>query len=41
MHNEEVNELKSLVKDRMEGAMRLDAPLVVDMGMGKNWLEAH
>ena len=41
MHNEEVDELKSLVKGRMEGAMRLDVPLVVDMGMGKNWLEAH
>ncbi|MBP7514275.1 MAG: DNA polymerase I [Flavobacteriales bacterium] len=41
MHNEEVDELKALVKDRMEGAMRLEAPLVVDMGMGKNWLEAH
>ena len=41
MHSEEVDELKALVKGRMEGAMRLEVPLVVDMGMGKNWLEAH
>lgn len=26
---------------RMEGAMELAVPLVVDMSMGKNWLEAH
>jgi DNA polymerase I-like protein with 3'-5' exonuclease and polymerase domains len=25
----------------MEGALALDVPLVVDMGMGINWLEAH
>ena len=40
-HNDEAAELKALVKQRMEGAIQLDAPLVVDMGMGKNWLEAH
>jgi DNA polymerase-1 len=41
VHVDEVEELKSIVKGRMEGAMALDAPLVVDMGVGKNWLEAH
>ncbi|MBK9146861.1 MAG: DNA polymerase I [Flavobacteriales bacterium] len=40
-HNEEADELKSLVRERMEGAMELAVPLVVDMGMGKNWLQAH
>jgi DNA polymerase-1 len=39
--NEEADELKDLVRQRMEGAMQLAVPLVVDMGMGKNWLEAH
>ena len=40
-HKEEADELKMLVRDRMEGALPLAVPLVVDMGMGKNWLEAH
>jgi DNA polymerase-1 len=40
-HLEELTELKELVKGRMEGAIALDVPLVVDMGVGKNWLEAH
>ena len=40
-HKEEADELKALVRDRMEGALPLAVPLVVDMGMGKNWLEAH
>ena len=38
---DEADELKELVRDRMEGAIELAVPLVVDMGMGKNWLEAH
>ncbi|MBL7947117.1 MAG: DNA polymerase I [Flavobacteriales bacterium] len=40
-HVSEVEELKGLVRDRMQGAMDLAVPLVVDMGVGKNWLEAH
>jgi DNA polymerase-1 len=40
-HTDELAELKELVKGRMEGAIALDVPLVVDMGVGKNWLEAH
>lgn len=40
-HKEETDELRAIVKGRMEGAMALDVPLVVDMGVGKNWLEAH
>jgi DNA polymerase-1 len=34
-------ELMALVKELMEGAMDLAVPLVVDMRVGKNWLEAH
>ncbi len=30
-----------VVKETMEGAMKLDVPLVVDIGTGANWLEAH
>ena len=40
-HVDEAEELKGLVRERMEGAMELSVPLVVDMGLGKNWLEAH
>jgi DNA polymerase-1 len=40
-HHDEAEELKSLVRERMEGAMELAVPLVVDMALGKNWLEAH
>ncbi len=37
----EVEHVKALVKEHMEHALALDVPLVVDMGLGKNWLEAH
>jgi DNA polymerase-1 len=40
-HNDEAQDLKAMVKELMEGAMRLDVPLVVDISLGKNWLEAH
>ena len=33
--------LISIVKEKMEQAIKLDVPLVIDMGVGKNWLEAH
>ena len=38
---EEEEQVKKLVRDLMEGALKLDVPLVVDMNVGKNWLEAH
>lgn len=40
-HHSEMEELKSLVKANMENAVKLEVPLVVDMGTGQNWLEAH
>jgi DNA polymerase-1 len=30
-----------VVKNSMENAVTLDIPLKVDIGIGKNWLEAH
>ncbi|MBS1581249.1 MAG: DNA polymerase I [Bacteroidetes bacterium] len=41
LHRDEEAVMKALVKELMEGALQLDVPLVVDMGVGKNWLEAH
>lgn len=37
---EEVEPLRELVKRTMEGARRLDVPLVVDTGVGGNWRDA-
>ena len=38
---EEKDVLAKIVKIEMENAMKLEVPLVVDLGIGKNWLEAH
>ena len=37
----EVSELEELLRDRMESALDLKVPLVVDFGVGANWREAH
>jgi DNA polymerase-1 len=37
----EVEEAKKLIVHEMENAMKLKVPLKVDVGVGKNWLEAH
>ena len=41
MHNSESSELKTLVKEKMVQAVSLQVPLIVDIGEGLNWLEAH
>ena len=33
--------VEKIVRAQMEGAAQLSIPLVVDIGVGKNWLEAH
>ncbi len=33
--------VEPLVKDTMEHAIESDVPLLVELGVGKNWLEAH
>ncbi len=37
----ELEEARTMVKEEMEGVMKLSIPLKVDMGVGKNWAEAH
>ena len=33
--------MKKLIKGEMESAYSLNVPLVVDIGTGNNWYEAH
>ena len=33
--------VERIVREQMEGAAALSVPLVVDIGVGKSWLEAH
>jgi DNA polymerase-1 len=37
----DAEKVTEFVKGIMENAVKLDVPLVVDTGMGKNWAEAH
>jgi DNA polymerase-1 len=37
----ELEQVRELVRDEMENAVTMDAPLKVDIGYGKNWKEAH
>ncbi len=37
----EIDELSAIVKDKMESVHPLKVPLVVDVGVGANWSEAH
>ncbi|HRU64843.1 MAG TPA: DNA polymerase I [Spirochaetota bacterium] len=38
---DEMEYMKSMVKDKMENAIKLNVPVIVDIGVGKNWEEAH
>lgn len=38
---DEIHTLKEIVQDKMQNALQLDVPLVVELGIGKNWYEAH
>ncbi len=36
---EQVDDLRAMVKAKMEGAIELKVPLLVETGVGENWLE--
>lgn len=40
-HKSEVDQLKDEIKFMMETALPLSVPVVVDIGIGDNWLDAH
>jgi DNA polymerase-1 len=41
VHNSELEKIQPMIKHEMEHAFKLDVPLDVDLGLGKDWLEAH
>ena len=40
-HKDELDIIKPIIKYEMENAFKMIVPLNVEMGIGKNWLEAH
>lgn len=40
-HKSEIDELKPVIKKLMEEAFPLKVPVVADIGIGDNWLDAH
>lgn len=41
VHNSELEKIQPMIKYEMEHAFKLDVPLDIDLGAGKDWLEAH
>ena len=39
VHKEELHFMKDMVRDKMEGCVKLEVPIKVDIGIGENWLE--
>ena len=38
---EEEAEVRAILEKEMVGAIQLDCPLEIEIGIGENWLEAH
>ncbi|TCK83077.1 DNA polymerase I [Albibacterium bauzanense] len=38
---DEIEIFKQIVESRMKNAIKMEVPIVVEIGIGKNWLEAH
>lgn len=41
VHNDELENIQPMIRNEMENAFQLAVPLEVDLGVGKDWLEAH
>jgi DNA polymerase I len=41
VHTPEVDEVKIIIADKMQNAIKLDVPVMIEMNTGRNWLEAH
>jgi DNA polymerase-1 len=33
--------MKKIIIDRMKNAIKMEVPILVEVGVGRNWLEAH
>ena len=38
---DEITKVNQMIKEKMENVVQLKVPLIVDIGVGKNWYEAH
>jgi DNA polymerase-1 len=41
VHNDELEKIQPMIKHEMENAFKMAVPLEVELGLGKDWLEAH
>jgi DNA polymerase-1 len=41
VHNDELEKIQPMIKHEMENAFKMSVPLEVELGLGKDWLEAH
>ncbi|PIW69559.1 MAG: DNA polymerase I [Ignavibacteriales bacterium CG12_big_fil_rev_8_21_14_0_65_30_8] len=40
-HKDEIDELRPVIKKLMETALPMEVPILVETGIGENWLDAH
>lgn len=40
-HKSELDEIRPMIKELMENAFPLKVPVIADIGIGENWLDAH
>ena len=41
VEDSKIKHAKEIIKDTMENVIELKVPLTIDLGIGKNWDEAH
>jgi DNA polymerase-1 len=41
VHKSEVDSVRTIIHDRMKNAFKTTVPILVEIGQGSNWLEAH
>ncbi|HEY0054205.1 MAG TPA: DNA polymerase I [Pedobacter sp.] len=41
VHKSEVEQVKAIIQERMKNALKTTVPILVEIGQGSNWLEAH
>ena len=41
VHKSELNEIQPMIKEKMENALPLNVPVLTEIGIGDNWLDAH